>query len=269
MSLNKVLASIRSQIGDNIKVKRITSGLTNAVYQLSAHDQIWALRINNPDSTQFGINREREFKILEAIGQFTWAPEILKCTLDLCLSRWVSGAPFLVESTVQLEQLASLLTQVHQIPFTSDNPRDQLLVTEQIANLLNQTGNADTEFKKMVINKCDDYSAPTKLVICHHDWHSKNIIQDRKTNKLVILDWEYAALGDENVDLACVISGFNLSISQQKYLIANTNMNYEAVMHALCLTEAMSLLWYLARYPQNQRSDEQNAWLKRWSSTSE
>jgi len=263
MQLHQALPILRDIIGDNVQVRRVPSGLTNAVYRLTTPESSWALRINNPQGHRLGINRQRELDILAHVKGQPWAPVVAWASHQLLLTEWHSGADFHPCTADSLETLCALIETIHGLTdaYLLDQPA--LLVTDQIQLLLAQGGAVDPLFQAQVLAECERYQAPDRLVLCHHDWHAGNLIQ-QPLQQLVLLDWEYAAPGDARLDLACLLSGFKLSVTQRQQVLERFQLEPDTLLTAQCLADAMSLLWYRVRCPTRPYLDEQIQWRVRW-----
>jgi len=263
MHLHEALPILRDIIGDSVEIRRVPSGLTNAVYQLSTPKRHWALRINNPQSHRLGINRQRELDILAQIKGQPWAPVVAWASDQLLLTEWQLGDNYQSSDADWLESLCALIETIHG--FTGANLLDQpaLLVPDQIHLLLAQAGPIDPIFQAQVLAECQRYQAPDRLVLCHHDWHAGNLIH-QPTQQLVLLDWEYAAPGDARLDLACLLSGFKLSVLQRQQILHRFRLEPDTLLTVQCLADAMSLLWYRVRCPMRPYLAEQHQWRVRW-----
>jgi len=262
MQLHEALPILRDTIGDTVQIRRVPAGLTNAVYQLTTPESSWALRINNPHGHRLGINRLRERDILAQIAGQPWSPVVAWASDQLLLTEWQSGTAFQPTTTDQVEQLCVLIEAIHG--FTDDRLADQpsLLVPDQVRFLLAQAGAVEPTFQAQVLAECERYQAPDRLVLCHHDWHAGNLIQHQQ--KLIFLDWEYAAPGDARLDLACLMSGFNLSQAQHQQVLDRFHLDPDTLLTVQCLADAMALLWYRVRYPTQPSLTQQQQWCARW-----
>ncbi|WP_320824071.1 phosphotransferase [Reinekea sp.] len=262
MQLHQALPILRDIIGDTVQIRRVPTGLTNAVYQLTTPDRRWALRINNPQGHRLGINRARERDILAHIQGQSWAPVVGWASDQLLLTEWHSGANYKPSSAERVERLCALIEAIHGCTGHLLVDQPSLLVPDQIQLLLDQAGAVDPAFQSQVLAECERYQAPDRLVLCHHDWHPGNLIHQQ--GQLLLLDWEYAAPGDARLDLACLLSGFNLSGAQQQQVLERFHLDPDTLLTVQCLADAMALLWYRVRCPTRPYLAEQHQWAVRW-----
>ncbi|WAM03652.1 phosphotransferase [Mycoplasmopsis cynos] len=53
----------------------------------------------------------------------------------------------------------------------------------------------------------------------HNDLYKGNLLLNKKTNKIMFIDWEYASMGDKHFDLAYFICGSFLTKEQEKIFL--------------------------------------------------
>ena len=91
---------------------------------------------------------------------------------------------------------------------------------------------------------------PSKL--CHNDLSLSNIMWQKESSRLKVLDWEYACIGDPIFDLASLIIGCQLSPSQENSFINQYDNKFKRVINRDKLTSmkhlshSLSQLWELA-----------------------
>ncbi len=75
-------------------------------------------------------------------------------------------------------------------------------------------------------------------------------------NKIYLIDWEYASLGDKHFDLAFTIDGSYLSEDQEKiFLDAYGEYDVEKLKEAKILVNYLTLVW-MHRFENLPFSDE-------------
>lgn len=261
MTLDSILDELQTITGNPISVCRDESALTNSVYKITNGDCAWSLRINNKQASQLGISRERERVVIDSIQTLDWSPIVTAQHENYLLTSWCDGEPFKPETEQHLDQLASAIRNIQQVALTEET--EPLKIDKQLALLITQVENLDSEFQQAIYDKLGAYQPPDRFVLCHHDWHPGNVLTNN--NQLTVLDWEYAALGDPLIELACVSQGFKLTVSQERHLLTQLGMQSVDLSIAHSLTEAMSLLWYLVRFPEDDWSEEQHRWMMKWA----
>lgn len=243
MHLHTLLDQLKPQIGASVSVSRIEQALTNACYRLKSPLGKFALRVNNPTSQRFGIDRSREQAVLTVIADQPFAPSLIEVSEHWLLSRWCSSQPQDVANNP--EALLTLLTQVRNTPIPPT--LKPLLVSEQILHLsAHQQSPLPKTVVKHIQRLCAQYRPPQQLPLCFHDWHSGNLLGTDE--QPILIDWEYAAPGDPAIDLACLCQGMQLSNTQSVAMAQAFDFSEERWREASRLTQLMSALWYGVRF---------------------
>ncbi|WP_196158423.1 phosphotransferase [Reinekea sp. G2M2-21] len=262
MKLHQALAQLRPLIGSNVAVRRTPNALTNTCYQLDNGKHRYSLRLNNSQAFDLGISRMRETVILTHVSAEPWAVEVVDINEHWLLTKWIQGTTFRPNSKKEIEQLAKLVKHVHSCQIQPNDTAPPLNVCEQIEHLLTHCHIENNVILALIKDRCLRYKFPEQLTLCFHDWHPGNLIQE--TENLILIDWEYAASGDPVVDIACLMSGFQLDEPLRRYLQDSLQVSDDHLESALCLTELMSILWYQVRFPDHSRMNDLLAWQQSW-----
>lgn len=263
MHLRAALKTVSDITGENIRVSRIPHALTNRVYRVKGREQSWSLRISHENPGELGVLRGREEAVLDSIKLCSWAPNIDYFDSKLCLTQWVNGPHLILNSDQKILKLASLIEKIHQMPTTEIAKQEPIHIDEQINLLINNLEYRLTaSFNEALQQKIHQYAKPSEQTLCHFDLHSGNLIETEVGLK--VLDWEYAALGDPTIDIACAIEGFKLNEAETDTLINHFNLTSEQLELPICLVQALSLLWYMNRQAIVNFESEQLAWIERW-----
>lgn len=242
-----------------IRVQRWAGGVCNRVFRLSDADRILALRLNEPDSNRLGVDREREATLLRTLQGQPWVPELVCVDEVGLLTGWVEGAAPELGEGMDINALISSLSRVHaQRP---DVP--SLNMADQIRHLLPQGPRLPEAIETELRRQCDAYPWPDTLTLCHHDWHPGNLVVHG--DDWVVLDWEFAALGDPAMDAAAACQGFQLSDDQCQVVCRSLQLENHRFHRAQSLMEAVALVWYRAN-PQAGRGElpSLDTWFQRW-----
>jgi thiamine kinase len=263
MRLDQILTEIEPITGKNLQVTRLENALTNACYQITSDNKSWALRRNNERSSILGIDRYREARILSSAQASGFTATVVAQNYEYLLTKWVYGQHWQMEIDPDLSQLIELIDRVHHYPTASFQNTKPLDIRHQIKHL-SQTITLPHDVDKILDKLIDNYLPAAFLCLCHHDWHPGNLII--ADSQMILIDWEYAALGDPVIDLACAVTGFDLDHAQQALLLEIAGVSAERFKIALALVEMMSLLWFQCRYPMRNWADRYLNWLSRWDS---
>lgn len=184
-------------------IRRLPGGLTNQHYLLKANGLRVVMRINNPNATRLGIDRQREQKILEAINGKPFAPAIFYCepSQGVLVSEYVEGRqwqPDTLDDPVKIDKLLALISQIHTV--IKGIPRfDYSAHVRSYWQRLRESErpfpmSAQRLFRRIDAQLPAFQAAINHPVLCHHDLTPANIIENIN-GQLIVLDWEYAGAG--------------------------------------------------------------------------
>jgi thiamine kinase len=225
---------------------------TNAVYKLTSDAGPLVLRVNNPRSTQLGIDRECESTVLVAIADATFAIPVIFNRPDdgYQVSTFAGGAHPDSPHADQIRAMGTALAELHgrRAPVTIVEPSRQiehywhrlpLPLTKRLAHI--RAGAQALHW------------TPLTTSLCHFDLLPPNLLLQPDAYggwRLVILDWEFAALGDPLFDLATLVDGLNLGRDDVEVLLgayANAEAGHDAIAKARVTSRFLALLWRLTR----------------------
>jgi len=253
--LHQLLDTIATIPKVSLSIRRVRSAKTNAVYKVSSAKGCWALRVNNMHADALGIDRTVELSVYQQLAEQPWLQAPVEATEHYMVHRWLGGDLFSLNAAGAMEKLAGLVNQVHACPI-------DLPVMDIRTRLLQLMQNATTvlpELTKAIDALCQQYQLPEQMVLCHHDWHSGNVIA--QPDQLILLDWEYATLGDAAIDHACIAEGFLFSEQQWQQWCERFSISLDNATLARHLVKALSLLWHIVRSPKESNQAEQKSFL--------
>ena len=162
-----------------------------------------------------GLSRSAEWRALSqaAAQQLAPTPVYSNPELGILICQYHEPDTTL-SADYPLEDIATLLRAIHSLPpikFRLD-PR------ARARRYLHLTGGG--ELSREFLQACDRLTQhATTPVLCHNDLLRANRL--RSNNRLLALDWEYAAMGDPLFDLAVVIEGDKLDETQASTLLGS------------------------------------------------
>ncbi|PCJ36634.1 MAG: hypothetical protein COA75_07600 [Cellvibrionales bacterium] len=184
-------------------IRRLPGGLTNQHYLLKAGGLRVVMRINNPDATRLGINRQREQKILEQINGKAFAPVVFYCEPQdgVLVTEYVEGTqwqPDSLDNPVKIDMLLELMTQIHAvstgIPLFDYSAHVRNYWQRLLDNDQPFPMSAQRLYRRIESRLSAFQTAIKQPVLCHHDLTPANIIENSE-GQLIVLDWEYAGAG--------------------------------------------------------------------------
>jgi len=259
LPLFQALERLDPHLRDPVRVQRWAGGSCNRVFRLTDAERSLALRLNRADTDRLGVNRTRETDILKALQGRPWAPEVVAIDPEGLLTAWVEGQPPASGEKTDLDWLIQALTEVH-----AETPEvGTLNMADQIRRLMEHGPPLESDIAETLHRHCYDYRLPASLTLCHHDWHPGNFVVG--PSGWVLLDWEFAALGDPVMDAAAACQGFGFDTAQIELLTRRLSLDEDRLQQALCLMEAVALVWYRANPESAQQADASaEAWFQRW-----
>ena len=190
----------------------LSGGITNRNYRVNVDGESYVLRLAGANTAQLGIDRHHENAATRAAAAIGLAPEVVYfIEPEGCLvTRFIAGRPVPPEEMRRPETIrlaAAALRRVHALP-PIPGTFSPFRVVEAYDNLAREHGvtdfpaNFDWLLARMRSFEAAFAAAPIPPCPCHNDLLNENFLIETATGRLVILDWEYAGMGDPHFDLA-------------------------------------------------------------------
>jgi len=168
----------------------------------------FVLRIDHPASAQLGLKRTAELDILRHAHQAGFAPEAIAARTEapaLLLSRHLAGKVWIpadLSDPEQISHLGQLLRRLHHSgsEFIRDPSPSTPEAAHSYATLINTSEARQIAAEAVALCRPLREYQP---VLCHRDPTAGNLLST-PDGRLMLLDWEYAALDDPYFDLAVV-----------------------------------------------------------------
>ena len=222
---------------------RLAGGLTNQSYLINADGTQMVLRVNSPNSDALGINRLHEKIILEKVSLLGLCPEVYYVDTNICLSQFV-GENYWEDITAQQvskrQRLLTALNKIHNIECDLPSRDYRRYINHYWHGVLALDIKLADEIyreREFLLTVIDEFSRQP-AVLTHHDLVTNNVIDG--ASQLYILDWEYAAMGQAELDMASLIREWDLSIQDLNSL----NYRRDKLDVALRLYDHIYQLWY-------------------------
>lgn len=262
---DQVFAAVHRHIGTDCVWLPFAGGSSNRLFRAEIGGEPKLLRINAPDARVPGVDRTREAALLQKLQGHDWAPGVRGCDplAGWLLMDWHGEAPSMPLAPSLYRQLLHAVTDWQQLelvdvaidyPALFDHYRRQLLglplskVLLQLIELLEQGWEGLPD-------------AP--LVLTHHDLHAGNLCV--REGRLVVVDWEYGAVGSPWFDAAALSKHFDVSLGELSALPAFARLDADTLAEGLAracwMLETLGCLWYWARGLSGSGQD--TAWLMR------
>jgi thiamine kinase-like enzyme len=211
--------------GGNALVEPLGGGITNHNFKILVDDEAFVLRIGGKDTELLGIDRADEHRASLVAARAGVAPEVVRFLEPegYLITRFVEGRPIPPEELRRpenLERAAKLLRAVHDggaIPARFDSFRVVEAYRDEALARGVEPPAAYGEAKE-VADTIEATRGGAAICPCHNDLLNANFIDDGE--RLWLVDWEYAGMGDRFFDLANFAVNNELEPEQDRRLLA-------------------------------------------------
>lgn len=207
---NELLSLIASVLGVAItEIKKITllkKGMTNRSFEFTCQGKRYIMRVPGKGTSEL-INRRKEAQIYRVLAEHDIGEKVLYINENngYKLTEFIEGArnsnPY---SQVDLTKCMELLRKFHGLELEVDFTFDLFEKIDFYENLRNGPSNyrdyAETKAKIWRLKIYLD-GLEKKSVLCHIDANADNFLL-KPNGEVVLIDWEYAAMQDPDVDIA-------------------------------------------------------------------
>lgn len=263
MKQNPLLETVNTHLSVDMEwhplvVDSVHSGTTNHLYTGCYQGQTVVLRLNTAKQTQ-GICRPREEKVLNLIGDQTWAPDVLACRMpDQSQPGWLLMSCYAALDDNPIAdrdgQILACVSEWQQIkgPPLFDYPalwdEYQQKIDELGGSLHAQELQRVLDSIRALMSQLSDIAGVENCLV-HHDLHPGNLLSSR--GKLIVIDWEYAGLGTPWLDAAALVTAFSIPLKAVASLPAFRYVDSEAFVSGINIAQQinqqLSQLWYECR----------------------
>jgi thiamine kinase-like enzyme len=180
----------------------------------------FVLRVDKAAAARLGLDRENERLVLSSLSTAGLVPaaEYFDAAGGVFLRPFLPGRSWIEADLAHdqnLARLAKLLRRLHALP-PLGKTFDPLAAAERYAAGL------ATEQAQDILQKAaalwSESSPNSSTALCHNDLLCQNIIE-AEDGQLMLIDWEYAAVGDPFFDLAIVVQHHGLQESRAGYFL--------------------------------------------------
>ncbi|MEJ0038506.1 MAG: phosphotransferase [Gammaproteobacteria bacterium] len=200
-------------VGGTAWAERLPGGTVNRSFRVETRVGLFVARIHDEAAAALGADHEREAKLHAAAAAAGLAPAILHVDSRhrFMVMEYVPG-PTWTEGDLgrpeRLRQLGSTLHALHSVVPPVVAPFDIGASIERLHGRLCAALPEEEARLSQFIDRAQaalflSDSARRPGVVIHNDLHHTNLMG---TGRLFLLDWEYAAVADPLLDLACLLA---------------------------------------------------------------
>lgn len=210
---------------NDLKISPLGGGITNSNYRVDTGGESFALRIAGADTELLGITREYEYAANLAAGKLGIAPEVIYVIWPegYLVTRFITARPFPPEEITQPDNIRRVMEIVRKIHSMPEIPGafSVFRTIEAYAEIAHRyhvefPGKFDWLMGRTQEAEAALMTNPEPLRPCHNDLLNANFLVD---DRIYILDWEYAGMGDHFFDLANFSDHHKLSDDQDRWLL--------------------------------------------------
>ena len=188
----------------------LQDGKTNRSFLVASGSFKAVIRVNAANSVSLGINRDRERKILQLLQTTGFVPKALFASDQVLVTAYCEGRQWTqadLNNADNRRAVNSMLEQIQSIAAPNLKARNYVdYCTDYINQLVespklieNSKLTESPELIETILSAAAEIDKTVwQPVICHHDLVPENIIVT--ATGLILLDWEYAAMGHPALD---------------------------------------------------------------------
>jgi thiamine kinase len=200
------LAALPGLAGARI-VRRLAGGPTNVTWLVEHNATHFVLRLDLPAAAELGLDRESERQVCSAAAAagLTPAYRIFDPGSPVSLRPFVAGRACTADDLrdrARLEKLAALLRRLHDLP-PAGAPFQPAVAASRYAERIGTPESAAIAARAQAAWDATQRQAGPR-VPCHNDLVAENVLETTD-GELLVIDWEYAGMGDPFFDLAVVV----------------------------------------------------------------
>jgi aminoglycoside phosphotransferase (APT) family kinase protein len=232
----------------------IGGGKVNRSFLVRTRRGRFVVRLNESSALDPGLDRERELLVQGAAANAGIAPQIVYVNPErTCLiTEYLEGrlwTPHYFTRMRDLRALGARLKMLHSVAPPPVARFDPLASARKYADAIIRSDPADAGRIGNLLERGEEAllrsgSRDRAPRIVHSDLHHANVLT---ADRIYLIDWEFAHLGDPLWDLACILAYYPRAASHGALLLEATGLAEQAVTEVELseLTRVFSLLTYL------------------------
>jgi len=211
--------------GKEIAVRALPRGLTNRNYRITCGEDHYVLRIPGANTALLGIDRNVEYACSQAAFAAGIGPEVVAFFPyeGVMLTRFVTGKVQSAKSVQQPDVLRRVVASVrryHEGPSGMETFSPFETVRQYYAEAKKRSVTFPTQMPE-ALERFEqirtELGTASNSCSCHNDLLPANFID--QGNSILILDWEYAGVGDPFFDLGNLAANSRLLPEGEKSLL--------------------------------------------------
>lgn len=240
LAVEEVIARVPRWKGQSdITVTPLEGGITNRNYRVDVKGKSYVVRVSGDNTELLGINREYEYRTQVIAGELRIAPEVVDFIEPegYLVSKFIEGRPIPPEELRQpqnIQRMAEVLNEIHSMP-SIPGVFSPFMVVRNYTKIAQKHHVSFPDKFDWLISQMNDAEAAMMNTSriqrpCHNDLLNGNFLL---ADKLYVLDWEYAGMGDVFFDLANFSNNHELSEDEDELLLDCYfgNVSWQSIAH--------------------------------------
>jgi thiamine kinase-like enzyme len=204
--------------GQRVSIEPLGGGITNRNFKVGAGGEAFVLRIGGSDTELLGIDRTAEHAASSVAAELGLGPEVVAFVEPegYLVTRFVDGEV----GKVDADRVGAALRLLHDGPALPGR-FDSFRVVEAYRATAREHGVAVPsayQEAEQVAGQIERRRRGAPLVPCHNDLLNANFIDDG--DRLWLVDWEYAGMGDPYFDLGNFAVNHELTEESERALLS-------------------------------------------------
>ena len=204
--------------GQRVVIEPLGGGITNRNFKVDANGREFVLRIGGKDTELLGIDRSAEYAASSVAAGLGLGPEVVAYVEPegYLVTRYIDGEV----GKVDVDLVGAALRRLHDGPALPSR-FDSFRVVEAYRATAREHGvgiPSAYERAKEVADQIERRRSQAPLRPCHNDLLNANFIADGE--RLWIVDWEYAGMGDPFFDLGNFAVNHELTEDAERQLLS-------------------------------------------------
>ena len=244
-----------AESGADIQVQALAGGTTNATFRVQTRAGGFVVRLHEPYALDLGVDRKREALLHAAAAAAGLASRVLAADPAgrYLVTEFLDGAPWRPADFAdeqRLWALAQTLNELHALPAPEVSRVDvPMLLERHLAQIAAQDGAAAQMLRPQVARALGILAhlaqADRPACIVHGDLSHANVIGAGQPR---LIDWEYAAVADPLMDLACLAAYYPPVLAHGTTLLRRCGLPASVTVSVLedlaWVYRLLSNLWY-------------------------
>jgi len=227
-SLIGALQRVPETAGRQLSLTGLSGGITNRNFLVAPADggDRYVIRLGGNDTHLLGISRDVEHAATVAAAGVGVGPEVVAFIRPegYLVTRFIGGQPVALEQIHEratIQRVADSLRRIHDgpaipglfVPFRIVEAYRALAISRgvRIPGAWDEAHDVSRRIERALLD------SPTELRPCHNDLLNANFIDDGE--RIRIVDWEYAGMGDPFFDLGNFSVNHELAPDEDAWLI--------------------------------------------------